>query len=451
MWQKEDSILIAVSGGADSMALLHGLADLKNLHGAFMGVAHLNHSLRPEADEEESFVADQAAQLGIPFHSHKVSLHREYPGLGCEEAGRMARYNFFNFLMKTKKYTRIATAHHAGDRTEQILMNLIRGCGPDGLGGIPAIRDGYVVRPLIDMERKEIISYLKDKGLSWKEDPSNTDTRFLRNRIRHQLIPLLENNFNPAIRKGLLRTGNIAAEENRWMNSMAEKTYSSLLLEEKSNAVILDGRKLSLLFPGHQARILRHAIFQIQGNLQSITLPHVEAIQKALQSTESSELHLPGKILVRLSQNILEIKKAEHSLREKESPLPFFSKELPLPEKLPASILLPHGFGRLEILGQQPSDTPSDMYTSISDRLFPLTIRAPLPGDRMHPWGRGGSRKLMRLFSEKKIPKELRRKRPVIAVKEGIIWVPGLPPDEKNKAENSKDRPVWLLWYDEKL
>ncbi|TWI68118.1 tRNA(Ile)-lysidine synthase [Desulfobotulus alkaliphilus] len=451
MWHKEDSILIAVSGGADSMALLHGLSDLKDLHGAFMGVAHLNHGLRPEADEEESFVADQAARLGMPFHSRKACLEREHPGLGCEEAGRAARYDFFHFLMKTKNYTRIATAHHADDRREQILMNLVRGCGPDGLEGIPAVRDGFIVRPLITTEREPIITYLQTKGLSWKEDPSNRDTRFLRNRIRHQLIPLLEENFNPAIRKALLRTGDIAAEENRWMNTMAEKTYGRLLLKENGNSVSMDKNELSKLLPGHQARVLRHAIFRIQGHLQAMGQPHIEAMHKALQSTESSELHLPGKILVRLSQNILEIKKTGHPLRKKESPLPFFSKELHLPEKLPASILLPHDFGRLEILDQQPSNTPADMYTSLSDRLFPLTIRAPLPGDRMHPWGRGGSRKLMRLFSEKKVPKELRRKRPVIAVKEGIIWVPGLPPDEKNKAENSNDRPVWLLWYDEKL
>ncbi|MCW7752536.1 tRNA lysidine(34) synthetase TilS [Desulfobotulus sp. H1] len=448
MWPDNARVLIAVSGGADSMALLHALMELCPFHGASLGIAHLHHGLRPEASEEETFVADHARTLALPFHSRKASLSMEYPDCSTEEAGRMARYAFFDQLQKERGYTHIATAHHADDRAEQVLMNLIRGCGPDGLEGIPPIRRGVIVRPLIHMQKSELIHFLMERGIPWKEDSSNKDTVFLRNRIRHKLLPFLEKEFNPSIRRTLLRTAAIAENENQWLENTSKNAYLELLLEETSDKVSLRGKKLSSQPPALQARILRHALCHLRGNLQAFGQRHLQSIQQLLHSSESVECHLPGRIRARYSMGILELRHMPHSLRINKQ-LPSFSCDIALPKSLPATVLLPNGFGRLLIQSDPPENSCKDPFTAIPHTLFPLIVRVPLPGDRMRPSGRGGSRKIFRLLSESFIPKELRRQRPVIIHQEAVIWVPGLPPDIRIAFATEKNTSLWLLWQKE--
>ncbi|MDY0162598.1 tRNA lysidine(34) synthetase TilS [Desulfobotulus sp.] len=445
----QDRILVAVSGGADSMALLHGLSDLQARHGASLAVAHLNHGLRPEADEEESFVAEQADRLGLAFHRHRAFLDRDFRKYGIEEAGRMARYAFFETLCARFGYTRIATAHHADDRVEQILMNLIRGCGPDGLQGIPASRGKQILRPLMGLHRSHILAYLLGKGLTWKEDASNQDTRFLRNRIRHILLPLLEREFNPAIKKTLLRTGDIAEKENLWLSSLVRETFASLLIYEAPGTRHLDAPGLSGFPPGLQARVLRHAIQELTGNTQAITQTHIEAITTLLNQKESRQCHLPGKLLVRLSAGILEILRSPHALRHKEDPVPTFRQLLLLPECLPQEIPLPPGLGRLRISADPPPSLAPGIHQAIPPSCFPLILRALIPGDRMRPAGRGGSRKIFPLLSEAKVPLHLRAMRPVVAREKEILWVPGLPPDASLSPLSSSEEPLWLSWRSE--
>lgn len=452
MWEPGHQILVAVSGGADSMALLHALVDLQPWHGGILGIAHLNHGLREEADTEAAFVVKQASLLGLSCHVQKVSLAKDFPGYGMEEAGRMARYAFFNALRKAHGYTHITTAHHADDRIEQILMNLIRGCGPDGLKGIPALRADRVVRPLLDVHRREILTYLQEKNLPWKEDPSNRDTRFLRNRIRHTLLPLLEKNFNPGIRKALLRTGCIAEAENEWIDTLVQHHWKALLLEESPGLSLrLNAEGLATLSPGLQARILRHGVTQLKGDALALSWDQLRSLQGRLSQKESWEYHLSDRILVRSSSGIFEMRRMSRNLRQGTPPSPSFSQTLYLPQIFPARVLLPEGMGQLLMrITPPPPDAPG-IHQAFPAEIFPLMLRSLHPGDRMHPQGRNGSRKVSRLLSEAKIPLHLRSARPLVLKDQHILWVPELPPANRLFQKIQEKTPIWFSWIHKNL
>lgn len=448
MWEPGDKILLAVSGGADSISLLYSLVEFQDVHGAELGVVHLNHGLRPEADEEESFVRNNAQSLGLPFFTKKVSLRTDCPGLSIEEAGRAARYAFFRETLKREGFDFIATAHHADDQAEQILMNLVRGCGPDGLCGIPAMH-GDILRPLIRLQKKELQSYLTEKNLPWREDKSNSDILFLRNRIRHELFPLLEASFNPAVKKNLLQLGAIAAEDKFFWEDLVEVKWQELLIEKKDHSLRLSMKKLKNLMPALQSRLLRHAIREIKGNLLGVGKKHMEAIRNLLMQTESRTLHLPDRIRLNFSRGILEIQKSSHPLRVKNNLLHEFEKHIPLPFSFPHEIFLPEGLGKLHLdLDGETIEKTNTVFIPADS--FPLSVRNFRAGDRIRPHGHTGFRKVLPFLSEKGIPFRERSKRPILVRKNEVLWVPGLPPSFKTGENPVGGQRIRILWVQEK-
>ena len=212
MIEDGEIVLVAVSGGADSIALLYGLHTLLPHLNCHLHVVHLDHSLRDNSATDAKFVEEHALRLGLPFSGHTVELSQlmKQWKLSIETAGRRARYQFFESVCKETNATKVALGHHKDDIAETVLMNLIRGGGSSGLKGILPIRDGKFIRPLAGFTRTEIEMFLDSENLVPRQDPTNTDQRYLRNRIRHELLPLLEQNYNPNIRTGLIKTyGNI--------------------------------------------------------------------------------------------------------------------------------------------------------------------------------------------------------------------------------------------------
>jgi tRNA(Ile)-lysidine synthetase-like protein len=224
-------IVVGVSGGADSVCLLQVLCQLAQEYGLQLHVAHLNHMLRPEAAADAAFVQELAHRRGLPVTVGyaRVGAIAGRLRLGLEEAGRLARYRLFDCVADRVGAQRIAVAHHADDQVETVLLNILRGAGPAGLAGMRP-RRGRIIRPLLFATREEIAAYCRDQGLAWRRDASNLSREFLRNRIRHQLLPLLRKEYNPGLDRAILRLAEVVQEEDAWLGRCTRRLFRLLLV-----------------------------------------------------------------------------------------------------------------------------------------------------------------------------------------------------------------------------
>ena len=245
--QKGDNIVIGVSGGPDSMALLNMLINLKkeNKIDANLIVAHVNHGIREEAEEETKYVENFCKNNNIPCYikREKVEELAREEKVGTEEAGRKLRYSFFDEVAKKENANKIATAHNANDNAETVLMNLMRGAGTSGLKGIEIIRDGKYIRPILKFTRKEIEEYCELNKLNPKIDRTNLENIYTRNKIRNELIPLIEKEFNPNIVSSLNRLSELLTEEDEYIDKVIEEKYKEVLIEEHLGNNKVDGKE----------------------------------------------------------------------------------------------------------------------------------------------------------------------------------------------------------------
>ncbi len=320
MLGEQERILIGISGGPDSVALARVLVELRKTLGVFLGLAHLNHSLRGEESlRDEAFVQEFAKTQNLPLtvETRDIKSMAKEAGLSLEEAGRNARYDFFSRTAKTYGYTRIALGHNWDDHVELVLMNIIRGTGSRGLRGIPPIREGHIIRPLIQTPKVEILNYLTRTGQDFVTDSSNTDPVFLRNRIRHDLIPGLEKSFNPDIKAGLNRLSQILSLEDDFMTEKTDQAFKRVVTKAEDTRITLSIPHLIKVHPAIANRILRRSICLVKQNLRQISHTHLQSILCLMQSAESGKsLDLPGQIRVYKTKDRLCIKKEDLPLRE---------------------------------------------------------------------------------------------------------------------------------------
>lgn len=320
MVQPGDAVLVAVSGGPDSMALVRVLTHVAPEFELRIGLAHLNHGLRGmDADRDQAFVQQFADGHGLPCVSEIRDVKRlaRETGNSLEEAGRNARYEFFFRTAADHEYTRIATGHTRDDNAEQVLMALVRGSGSKGLSGIPAKRGPMIIRPLIDRSRQEIIDFLAALNQAYITDDSNQDPVFLRNRIRNHLIPLLEKHYNPNIRQGLHRLSRILGEETCFLEDHTCRAFDRCVEKKGPDAVFLSIPGLVALHPALIPRVIRHGILHVKTNLRRITHDHMTAIQDlAADSAPGKHLDLPDRIRVYKTRGRLCIRKETLPLRQ---------------------------------------------------------------------------------------------------------------------------------------
>ena len=232
-----DKVVIGVSGGPDSITLLNVLNKFKEKLNIKIYVAHINHSIRKEADEETEYVREFCKKIDVEFFCKKIDVESEAKKLkiGTEEAGRNIRYAFFEEVAEKVRANKIATAHNSNDNAETVLMNIIRGTSISGLKGIEKMRDNKFIRPLIETTRATIEEYCKKEKLNPRYDKSNKENVYTRNKIRNLLIPYIQKEFNPNIIEGINRLSNIAEEEERFLNSLVEEEYKRIVIVEKNN------------------------------------------------------------------------------------------------------------------------------------------------------------------------------------------------------------------------
>ncbi|MCK5696250.1 MAG: tRNA lysidine(34) synthetase TilS [Desulfobacula sp.] len=320
MIDQKDTVLAAVSGGPDSVALVLSLLALKEKHTLKLGIAHLNHLLRGEESlRDETFVKKLADKLALPFHDGQkdVKAYAKKYRLSIEEAGREARYHFLNQITKNHGYTKIALGHNKDDNAEMVLMNLLRGAGPKGLSGIPPIRDNRYIRPLIRVSKAEILAFLKRKKQAYVFDSSNKDMKYLRNNIRYKLIPHLQSEYNPEIIDALDRLSNILKQEEDFWDAETKLQFNHCLIKANNSSIVFSKTLLSNLHPALLNRVLRRAVKQIKKDLKRIFLTHInDIIEFCFNISPGISLDLPGQIRVYKKNDTIIIKKEDKPLRE---------------------------------------------------------------------------------------------------------------------------------------
>lgn len=295
-----DSIVIGVSGGPDSMTLLNVLINLKQKLGiSKIVVATVNHMIREEAEEETKFVENFCESHGIEFYLKKVDVQEEAKSkkTSTELAGRNARYDFFEEVLKKTGSNKIATAHNLNDNAETVLMNLLRGSGVSGLKGIEKIRDGKFIRPIIECKRSEIEQYCVDNKLNPRYDKTNNENTYTRNKIRNMLIPYIEENFNPNIVDSLNRLSTIATKEDEYIHKIVENSFKNIMItaDISKKEIILDLKKFNELDEVIKSRLILYTISEILGTSQGIEKIHIEDIIKLCGNNIGNKYLMPNK------------------------------------------------------------------------------------------------------------------------------------------------------------
>ncbi|PLX80463.1 MAG: tRNA lysidine(34) synthetase TilS [Desulfuromonas sp.] len=419
-----ERLLVAVSGGADSVALLHLLLGLTEELDLRLTAAHLDHALRDESVHDASFVSELCHEWKVPLVVERVDVQSEAKRLrtGLEDAAREVRMQFLREVAQRNSCSAIALAHHRQDQAETVLHRLLRGTGNRGLAAMAWRRDCFV-RPLLETEPAELRRYLEISAISWREDASNCDLSLTRNRIRHQVLPLLRQ-LNPRVEKALSGVATRAAvDEDFWREQIA--SAQNQVISRAGDAWRVDLDRLDDYHPAIRVRLLRAAVSMSRGDETGISSYHLDDLLALLEGKRSQwDLDLPGCWVGRRYRSLW---------LQREAPAAMSHYELEIPG--PGRYELPGG-GVFEI-GTGEADTEDRWSAVLNPNVlhFPLTIRNLRPGDRFRPSGLAGRMKLKDFFINEKVPIEARSRLPLLVDAE-LIWVAGLRLAEGYAAED---------------
>jgi len=463
---------VAVSGGADSVALLLLFLEVRERLGIVLSVVHFNHKLRGKAsDADEKFVARLAAQHNLEFFVGRedVAARSRRERRNLEEAARRARYAFFDGLVAEGRMNRIAVAHTADDQAETVLAHILRGAGLAGLAGIHP-EAGVVFRPLLKIRRAELRSYLRARGQKWREDASNRDTKRMRARIRHKLLPLLEKQFQPVVVEHLCQLAELAREDDGQLNFAAKMRVEETAKEEscgvriKIEHLLGHGQPLGeseagkkqipragtalgmtwsefeqpggKLQQGHHAlasRMIRQIVKKVKPRSGQLSAVHVEAVLHLAEQADSGKsLQLPGGVEVRRERDTLLFRAslAEAHATRSSAPRPY-SYALELTGQQAELQVVEHSYAlRFTVIDWPPEGRETREIGAVLDRdrlCVPLVVRNWRPGDAVQPFGYQKGHKLSRLLNEVGVSRWEKESWPVLTSGGKIAWTRGLP------------------------
>ena len=447
-----DRIGVAVSGGADSVALLLLLLELREKLGIVLSVVHFNHKLRGMAsDADEKFVAKLAAKHGLEFHSASADVAKQAKKerANLEDAARRARYDFFRSLVDSGVCNHVAVAHTADDQAETVLAHILRGTGLAGLGGIHPVA-GSVFRPLLGIRRAELRAYLRRKKQPWREDATNRDTKRLRAHIRKKLLPVLEKQFQPAIVEHLTTLADLAREDESFFDALLKERLATVerqrdgalripftdlfagAVKRKLNTEFSEGTEKND-FIAMSKRMVRGLGERVKKQSGQLSAHHIDAVlELARNGRNGSSLMLPGGV---------EVRKDREALLFRAAPETDAKATLTTNRSFEHNIDLSHGTQDLCVpeLGRvfrlRVIDWPStgeennnrEMVLDLERLRTPLVLRSWRPGDRLRPSGHQNAHKLKRLLNEKHISRWEREGWPVLASGEVLVWARGFP------------------------
>jgi tRNA(Ile)-lysidine synthase len=442
-------LLVAVSGGPDSVCLLHILAGLKETLGIELHATHLNHQLRgAESESDAQYVAGLAQSLGIPATIEKrdVRAYQAQKRISLEEAAREVRYNFLTQTAKSVGSSQVAIGHTRDDNIETILMHLIRGSGTRGLQGLCPRTEWQttdasltIIRPLLGISREETQGYCREHSLSPRLDSSNLSLSPLRNRIRLKLLPLLKG-YNPRIAEALLRTARIAASDLAFLEKEGARSWKRTA-QFKEDTIILDKERLLALPPALKRQVLRLSLEELIGNLRDIEARHIEEIMDALDKPAGRSLNLPGGLILTIEYDRYLIGREPLAL----APFPPLETELTL--AVPGETRLPGWQVTASVTDRkQPTEEADKLsacfdFDKTGDRLL---LRNRRPGDHFQPLGMSQPKRLNRFMIDAKIPRRWRERVPVVSSPEQIVWVVGYRIDNRVRVTGETRRVLYL-------
>jgi len=465
----DEIVVIGVSGGADSVCVLHILAKWQKELGIKIHVAHLNHQLRGvESEADAKYVSNLAASLDIPITIDRqdVAAYRAEKKCSIEEAARELRYGFLAKVARKVGANRIAIGHTKDDQVETILMHILRGTGITGLCGLAPCspmaydRQGMlamsqkrsnllVIRPLLDITREETMSYCQEHQLEPRIDSSNLSLSFYRNRLRLQLLPLLRQ-YNPSVERALLRLADIAQEDNAFIKQQASRFWDEVAIQENT-AIHLNKRQIANLPIALQRQLLRVAVAKLAGDIRDFEANHIEAVRSLLNKPVGKRISLPHGLICYGEYDELVIASIAKQFQLPSScPFPPLQGEFPL--KVPGNTVLSGWEVRASVVPAKAA------FLSLRDVLNPgegtcqsnllaaldlhktgteLFIRHRQPGDRFQPLGMNVPKKLHEFMVDAKIPHSWRGHVPIVCSPQQIIWVVGWRIDDRAKVTKS--------------
>lgn len=446
-----DSILVGVSGGADSLYLLWHLQE----NGFRTTAATFNHQLRPSAADEVEFVRRICIEWSVPYLSgtQDVLSYARKQKLSTEEAARECRYRFLFDVAEKIGAAAVATGHHADDQAETVLMHFLRGSGPDGLAGMRPrtffpqwSKTIPLVRPILPISRMEIESWCREKGLQPVNDESNIDNHYFRNRLRNRLIPLLEAEYNPQVRKNINKTARVIQTDLDWIDDLINQSWGKVVLPDLSNEsrVVLNRNLFLELHPAEQARILRKAAFGLRPDARDFGFDAIESGLTFFRNAKRvDQISFPEKLKLLRENELLIVACEDAPLNfEKYPQLENENAAIHLQEGQPVrigpwvfnaerKIIQPGTFSDLLRMSKEDPFCCLMDYEKISP---PIIIRCAKKGERFAPIGMNGkSQKLSDFWINRKLPRQLRSLYPVIADRERILWIPGFQSAEAGK------------------
>ena len=421
--EENDHIVVGVSGGPDSMALLYCLLEARKTIPFSIHIAHVNHGVRgEEARSDQLFVERISKELGLPYYTINVNMieYGKERGITAEEAGRELRYGFFRDILERHGRGKIAVAHNMNDQAETLLMRIMRGTGPDGLKGMDYKSDD-IIRPILGIDRKEIEDYIRQKGIETVLDKTNLQPIYSRNKVRLELIPYIEENFNPNIVTTLWRMSRIFSLDLNFLEEHTKIKFKNMLKSHDKNSIILHGDKFLVEDRSIQQRIIRNTILELNKSLQGISEGQIAGAVNLVNNLETGkEFHLSNDIILRINYDEIIIEKSRE--REKIA----YSYDI----DVPGSIILENGYCLETRIFTKDNDfvmekTKNVKYFDYDKVEGNIRIRNRRDGDRFIPFGMKGSKKLKDYFIDEKVPRDLRDRIPLVVDNENIMWVVG--------------------------
>lgn len=429
-----DHVVIGVSGGADSVALLYVLHSLKGRWKLMLTVAHLDHMLRGEESQKEAaFVKSLADGLEVPcvIEARDVRAFKNEKALSLQEAARDVRYGFFQDVLKRCSAHKIALGHHADDQAETVLMRLLRGASLKGLSGIPPVREGIIIRPLIQSTKQELEGYLKEKNVPYVPDMSASEPHYLRNKIRHELIPLLQKEYNPKIIPALTRMADTLRQDEEALEAELTRIAGACMVKGRDTIRCSIGaiRKYHASLYG---RLMRKIIAGLKGDTRCLSYKHIEAVCRLLDENGPSRLaQLPGGWCVWREYDALVF------ARQESSPAGYCYTFDTIPEccsikQLGLTLCFSVEHGEMDERALHTSDKHVAFF-NYAEVQSPVVVRSWLPGDRFYPLGLGGCKKIKDFFVDRKVPVRQRHRVPILLFNNKVAWICGYRSDDRFK------------------
>ena len=460
----ETTLVVGISGGPDSTALLHALVAVKDSHGLSLHAGHLNHNFRgQEAEDDAVFAEELARSLGLPVTVVKEDPHEYQRKRGIssfEQGAREMRYAFMAGIAKAANASAVTVGHTADDLAETVMLHVLRGSGLHGLRGMtelaawpwPGEADGLAIfRPLLGVTKEQTADYVRGLGRTFREDSGNYMWRFTRNKVRHDLMPKLAEDYNPQVRKALVRLAHAAAEELDFAEGELDRVWSGVAAESEGE-VRFSRNALGELHPHLQRLALRRGYIMVNGDATRLAEIHLISMEGLVTGERGGRvLELPGGVMLRREYGALVLTRSQ----EPDCPYPELGGEYAIALPTEAGVEKVAFAGPWQItmqIGLAEQELAADAWTACLDRgaleegaMNGLTVRTWRPGDRIQPLGMTGQKKLQDLFTDLRVPRSWRVRVPLLETRRGIAWVVGHRIADWAKATTEADGPAEVL------